>query len=273
VLFEEGKWRETIGVARRATKRWPNEYHAYTLIARSYAELGHWKMAERFFRRALKIKQTPAIWVLLADAVENLGKYDEAEKCVRQALKVDPDYEEAHFNLGHIYRLKGKSGLAEKYLKRAIEIDPKYALAYAELGQLLCGQNRPSEAASLLRKAVKYDPSDGWSTAYLANSLWKLRKLKAADEQYRRLIQLWPDSAVPYWCYGSFLAYESKDNLTAEGFLRRGVEIDPGCEMANYNLGNHLLWWDRETEGKKFLTKAAKLGHPRARELLQKHKS
>jgi len=271
VLFEEGKWTEAISVARQATKRWPNVNPAYSLIARSYSELGRWKMAERFFHRALKVKQTPGIWVLLADALDNLGKYDETEKCVRQAIKVDPDYEEAHYNLGHIYRLKGKPGLAEKYLKRAIEIDPKYALAYAELGQLLSGQkHRNSEAASFLRKAVKYDPNDGWSIAYLANALWKLRKLKAADEQYRRLIQLWPDSAIAYWCYGGFLSYESKDNSTAERYLRKAVEIDPACEMANYNLGRHLLWWDQETEGKKFLTRAAKLGHPRARELLHK---
>jgi len=50
---------------------------------------------------------------------------EEAEECLRKALKVDPDYEEAHYNLGYIYRLKGKSNLAEKHLRRAIEIDRK----------------------------------------------------------------------------------------------------------------------------------------------------
>ena len=271
LLFDEGRWKDAIRIARQLTKRWPRVHLAYSVIARSYAELGRWIMAERFYRQSLAIKQTPDNWVLLGSVLDRLGRNDEAEECLRKALKVDPRYEEAHYNLGCIYRLKGKLGLAEKHLKRAIEIDPKYALAYAELGQLLSGQkDRTKEAASLLRRAVNYDPNDRWSRAYLANALWTLRKLKAADEQYRRLIVLWPDDSLPYWCYGGFLAHESKDSSTAERHLRKAIEIDPRCELANYHLGKHLLYWDRQREAKKFLTKAAQLGHLKARELLQR---
>ena len=71
-----------------------------------------------------------------------LKRNEEAEECLRKALKVDPNYEEAHYNLGYIYRLNGKAKLAEKHLRRAIEIDRKYSLAYAELGQLLSGSGR-----------------------------------------------------------------------------------------------------------------------------------
>lgn len=268
-LFDERKYRDAIRVGRQLTKRWPRLHPGYCLIAQSYDELGRWKMAERFYRQALALKQQPEIWVLLSSALGHLGKNDEAEECLRQALKIDPDYEEAHYNLGYIYRQKRKFAPAEKHLKRAIEIDPKYALAYAELGQLLAGQKeRKEEAVSLLKKAVAYRADDQWSRAYLANALWSLRKLKAAEGQYRRLLELWPDNPLPSWSYGDFLACESKNTSTAEKYLRKAVKIAPRDRAANYYLGKHLLHWDRKKEARTFLSKAARLGDSRARKLL-----
>ena len=273
LLYDLGKWKEAIRVGRQATKRQPRADVAYCVIARSYAELGRWKMAERFYRHKLAIKQYPWTWLLLGSVLDRQGRHDEAEECLRKALEVDPDYDEAHYNLGYNYRKEGKFALAEKHFRRAIEIDPKYALACAALGELLAGQkDRTREAVGYLKTAVDQNPDDGFSRAYLASALWELRKLRAAERQYRRLLELWPNSAMPYWCYGDFLACESDDNSTAEWYLRKAVEIEPRDEITNYYLGKHLLYWDQKEEAKRFLTNAARLGHAKARELLQQLK-
>jgi tetratricopeptide (TPR) repeat protein len=273
LLSKLGDWKHAIRVGRQVTKRQPQSAQAYCVIARGYAELGRWKMAERFYRRSLAIKQEPWTWLLLGWVLDRLKRHDEAEECLRKALEVDPDYSEAHYNLGYAYRKDGKFALAEKHLKRALEIDPKYELAYAELGALLAGQkNRTKEAVGYLKSAIDLNPDDGWSRTYLANALWKLRKLKAAEEQYRRLLELWPTNALPHWCYGDFLACERNDASTAEWYLRKAVEIEPNGQFTNYYLGKHLLYWDRTEEAKKFLTNAARLGHAKARELLQQLK-
>lgn len=270
LLSELGQWERVIRVGHQVTKRQPRSSQGYCVIARGYAELGRWKMAERFYRRSLAIKQDPWIWLLLGWALDRLKRHDEAEECLRKALEVDPDYDEAHYNLGYSYRKDGKFPLAEKHLKRAIEIDPKYQLAYAELGAMLTGQkDRAKEAVGYLKCAIDLNSDDGWSIAYLANALWRLRKLKAAEEQYRRLLELWPTNPLPYWCYGDFLASERNDAVTAEWYLRKAIEIEPKSEFTNYYLGKHLLYWDREEEAKRFLTNAARLGHAKARELLQ----
>lgn len=269
LLSQLGKWKQAIRVGHQVIKRQPRSDAAYCVIAQSYAELGRWKMAERFYRQSLAIKQTPWTWILLGWALDRLGRNEEAEECLRKALKVDPDYDEAHYNLGYSYKKKGEFALSEKHLRRAIEIDPKYARAYAELGALLAGQkNRTSEAVGYLKSAVDHNPNDGWSRAYLANALWKLRKLNAAEDQFRTLLELWPANAMPYWLYGDFLACEGNDSSTAEWYLRKAVEIEPKNQWANYHFGKHLLYWDRDEEAKRFLTKAAHLGHTKARELL-----
>jgi len=225
---------------RQVIRKRSRTYSAHWIIARSYTELGRWSLAERAYRKSLEIKQSPITWVLLSDVLARRKRNDEAEECLRKALKVDPDYEEAHYNLGCIYRRKGKAKPAEKHLRRAIEIDRKYSLAYAELGHLLSGSgrnDRTRESVRLLTKAVGYNSNDGWSIAYLANGLWALRRLKAAEEQYRKLMELWPDNSLPYWCYGGFLAYESKDSSTAEKYLRRAVEIEPKSELTKLSSG------------------------------------
>jgi len=222
LLFEQSKFKEAICVARQITKRWPRVSLAHCLIARSYAELGRWAFAERFYRQALAIKQTPAVWVLLADALNHRGQEYEAINCLRKALEVDADFEEAHYNLGvYFFRFKGKWALAEKHLRRAIEIDPKYAVAYSELGQLLLRlKGKKKEAARLLRKAVDYNPDDPWSRAFLANTLWALRKLKAAKEQYLTLIKRWPEESKHYKWYADFLLHESGNQTAAKKYLK-----------------------------------------------------
>jgi tetratricopeptide (TPR) repeat protein len=271
LLLQGGKWDHAIRVGRQLIKRWPRVQIAYCVTAQSYARLGRWLMAERFYRKALAIEEDPNLLVLYGFVLSQLERNDEAAECLRKALETDPDNEEAHYNLGRIYKITGKPDIAEKHLKQAIQINPKYTWPYAELGQLLSApkKGRTKEAIPLLRKAIKYNPDDGWSIAYLANALWTVRKLKAADEQYRRLMKLWPDEPLPYCLYGDFLASERNEGSTAEWYLRKAVEIDPEAEDPNYYLGKHLLYWDRDEEARKFLTKAARLGHAKARELLQ----
>jgi len=269
LLYDEGRWKDAIHVARQLAKRRPRIYLAHCLIGRSYVELGRWLMAERAFKRSLAIKQDPTTWVFLSDVLGSLGRNVESEKCLRKALKIDSEYEEAHYNLGCIYKLKGKLILAEKHLRKAITIDRKYSRAYAELGYVLLKTGRAKEAVKVLGTSLRYGPDYGWSRLYLAIAFWTLRKLKKADEQYRRVIELWPDNALSYWCYGDFLAHEGKDNSTAEWYLRKAIEIEPNDEMTNYHLGKHLAYWGREQEAKRLLRNAARQGNPRAKEQLR----
>lgn len=274
VLRDNGRWQEALTAARRVMRVWPDFYLTYVIIGDCHAKLGQLRRSERAYRQSLAIKPEPWTWVLLSKVLMRMGRDDESMNCLRAALKLDPNYEEAHYNLGCEYKLRGQYARAEKYFRRAIEIDPKYALAYAELGwSLLRHKNKTKEAVRLLRKSVRLDPNYGWSRAYLGNALWRLRRLKDADEQYRKLIEIWPEDSLSYFCYGGFLAYESDDTSLAEGYLRKAVELDPKDPAANYELGKHLLYWERKDEAIKYLKKAVRLGHDRAKKLLQDQQS
>ena len=268
LLLEERKLSQAIRVARQLIRRWPRIQLPYVVIAASCAQRGRWRMADRFYRQALAINEDSNVLTLHGYVLSLLEQNDEAEECLCKAVNLDPENEETHHHLGRVYRAKGEFDTAEKHLKRAIEINPKYASAYAELGALLA-KDRPKDAISLLRQAIKYTPNDGWSMAYLADALSRLRKLKAADEQYRRLLELWPNESLPYLCYGDFLASNKLDRSTAEWYLRKAVEMGPRDQWNNYFLGKHLIYWDQNDEARRFLTKAARRGHLKASELIR----
>jgi superkiller protein 3 len=267
LLLEQERYKEAIQVSRLFVKRWQWSL-AYTIIGRSHLELGRYIKAEQAFQQSLAIEPTPESWCFLGFTLIRLGRSDESIHCYYQALKLDPDYDEAHYNLGCEYKLQNQPGQAELHLRKAIEIDPQYAIAYAELGIVLKKKGELKEALRLLRKSIRLNPNYGWSRIYLANTLWHQRKLKAADEQYRKVIETWPEFSLSYWCYGGFLADEQRDVVLAERYLRKAVEMEPQDDQSNYWLGKCLLRWNRHDEAKKYLKKAARLGHVKAAKLI-----
>jgi tetratricopeptide (TPR) repeat protein len=267
LLLEQEKYKEAIQVSRLFVKRWQWSL-AYTIIGRSHLELGQYVKAEQAFQQSLAIKPTPATWVFLGFTLTLLEHTNKAIDCYHQALKLDPNYEEALYNLGCEYKLQNKPIQAEIHLRKAIAIDPKYSRACAELGRVLSIKGELKEAANLLRKSIRLEPDYGWARVYLANVLWRQRKLKAADEQYRKVIEMWPEFSLSYWCYGGFLASEQRDDVLAEQYLRKAVELEPQDEESNYWLGKCLLRWNRHDEAKIYLKKAARSGHLKATQLM-----
>src|SRR5262249_21216428 len=145
--------------------------------------------------------------------------------------------------------------------------------AYAELGAVLNHKkDKLKEAAQVLRKSIRLDPNYGWARVYLANCLWQLDKLKAANEQYLKVIELWPDNSLSYWTYGDFLSNTGKNAELGEKYLRRAIEIDSKDPWANYHLGKHLLRQEKIIEAKSFLKRAARNGDERAKRLLEDYK-
>jgi tetratricopeptide (TPR) repeat protein len=61
--------------------------------------------------------------------------YKEAAPKYEKAVKADPNYAEAHSNLGFSYRKQGKFNKAVRSYKKAISLDPKLAEAHEYLGE------------------------------------------------------------------------------------------------------------------------------------------
>jgi len=82
----------------------------------------------------------------------------EARHAYLQAIAADPDYADAHLNLGRLDHEAGDLGAAEARYRRAVQCTPEDATAHYNLAVLLEDRDRPEEAILAYRQAIAHDP-------------------------------------------------------------------------------------------------------------------
>src|SRR5205823_6054453 len=86
------------------------------------------------------------------------GDLDGAIVQYEQAVKLNPDDEDAHYNLGHALARQRKVEEALPYFKEAIRLDPKYAEAHLNLGSAYLVRRKIDEAITELQTALQLKP-------------------------------------------------------------------------------------------------------------------
>lgn len=141
------------------------------------------------------------------------------------------------------------------YLNRAIALDPGYAQAYSALAWNYINQDdwfiTPREAGpkarELANKAIALDETDVEAHVVLAiENHWYEWDWAAAEREFKRAIELDPDSGDAHGYYSWFLsAMGRSDEAVKEARLL--VQMDPLSTGGNGNLGSVLVFthrWD-----------------------------
>jgi len=123
------------------------------------------------------------------DAVSPL----EAQHAYLQALRMDPEYADAHVNLGRLLHETGELGRAEAYYRKGAEYAPDDATIYYNLAVLLEDRGRPEEAILAYRRAIDLDAEAAdahYNLGLLLDSLGRrseaMRHLMTARQLYAR---------------------------------------------------------------------------------------
>ena len=90
------------------------------------------------------------------------------------ALRIDPDYAEAHHNLGNALVQTGRAPEAIEHFKQALRMNPTSASTHNNLGAALAQSGRISEAIDELKTALRINAGD----IDARNNLGKLEKLQ-----------------------------------------------------------------------------------------------
>jgi tetratricopeptide (TPR) repeat protein len=125
--------------------------------------------------------------------------YDAALKDAQVAAQLDPSNVTYALALGDIYRMKESYREAATYYKKASELDqtnpdtPYFlAVSYANLGE---SDNQGAAALEALKRKTKYV---GESYYYVADSLYKQKKIDEAAEFFQKSLELKPDIYATY---------------------------------------------------------------------------
>jgi eukaryotic-like serine/threonine-protein kinase len=184
---------------------------------------------------------------------------------------VDPQAYQSYLEGRYYWNLRTKEGLNKgiEYFRDAIAKDPHYALAYAGLAQSYVAQQGyrilPAEeafpkakAASL--KAIQMD--DGLAEAHTALAVVHAEydfDWKAAEQEFKRAIELNPSYATAHQWYAEELSSEPGRSQESIAEMKRALELDPLSMAINTWFGAVLHWAGENDEAIAQLQKAIEM--------------
>lgn len=172
------------------------------------------RIAREWFLKALQHERSACVLTFLGSVDVALGDDLPARQAFEEAISLEPDYEEALFNLATLVK-KDNLTKAVLLLRRAIEIDAHYAAAHRELGIVLHRAGSLEESEYHLRRALELDPPDYWAHMYLANLLGVQGRNAEAEQTYRFATTLHPEIKDGIEIFARFLDFVGKTREAA----------------------------------------------------------
>lgn len=162
-----------------------------------------------------------------------------------------------HTELGSGYYAQGLLAVALDEYNDAIRIDPDYAVPYAGLGLVHATLNQDEEAQKNFKRALQLDPQSSETHNNYGTFLCSRGRIDESIREFLTAVKN-PLYATPELAYlnAGTCAAKKKDDKNAEIYLNSALRIQPGLRQANYQLAQ--LYFDREDyfQARQFLQHA-----------------
>lgn len=155
--------------------------------------LFQWQNTERYFRYL--VQQTPQAAVphfALGCHLQQQNRIDEAVKEFATAVKLKPDYPSALNNLAKGLLAQGKTDQAIDYFRQALRYRPGPD-AHLELGYALQQAGKLPQATEQFRKVVQLNPDSAIGHNNLASALWLQGQRQESMQHFATALKLNPD--------------------------------------------------------------------------------
>ncbi|CAK60651.1 unnamed protein product (macronuclear) [Paramecium tetraurelia] len=174
-----------------------------------------------------------------------LSRLEEAMQYINQAIHLDPQFEDAYYLRGNIYRLEKNLDEALKNYEECVKLNTQQYFVYYNIGLILNEMNRKEDAVNNFDKSlqfkIKYETLINKGILCL-----ELSRYEECIKLYDLAISLQPDCHIAYYSKGFTLFKLSKyeesiDNynkalrlnpLLTNGFNNRGICIIVGLAVS-----------------------------------------
>ena len=152
------------------------------------------------------------------------------------AIRIKPDYVDALYNLGNIFKDDGRIDDAIKSYEKVIEINPGYDDAQFNLGVSLQILGQVDKAIDHYEKALLSVPDNTGIRINLGFIFQSLGNPDDAIEEYKKVLEIDPNQLIVLNNLGACLKELGEMNQAIE-YFEKALEIDPNYAEAHFNLG------------------------------------
>ena len=204
-------------------------------LAFHHYQNGNLNQAEILFKKVLKSipKHFSSIFLLGTLSAQD-KKFQTAKKLLEQAIEINPNYAEAHNNLGNVFQELGRHKEAIVSYQSAININPNILTAYHSLANSFRILGKYQEAITFYQKVIEKDPNYIEAHNNLGNVFQALYKYREAIFCYQKAIQINSDYFKAYFNLGIVFNKINKHQEAIKCF-QQVIQKEPN------NLSSHWL--------------------------------
>jgi predicted O-linked N-acetylglucosamine transferase (SPINDLY family) len=172
-------------------------------------------------------------------ALYDQGRFDEAIASLESAVKIEPDFADAHYNLGNALAQVGELGKAAESYKNCLTISPEDAQVLSNYGNVLKDCGEFDRAITCYSKAIKIQPDYAAAYNNMGNVLQDKGEAKLALDYYKQALKI--EKKYPSAHINMGNALQDMDDL--EGAIdsyKKAIKLKPNFAKAHNNLGTAL---------------------------------
>jgi len=185
----------------------------------------------------MQVEQTAIKHYQQAIILHQKGKLSNAEKAYKKAIKINPNFVEAHSNLGNILLERGRLKEAYNAFLKALKLLPDHPMLLNNVGNALQLQGENEKALTLLNKAASQAPGSAHVYNNIGNALRALDRKEEALAAYRHVVEINSEFALGHYNLGLILV-ELEELNDAIHCFNQALRINPEDKNAYLGLGN-----------------------------------
>jgi tetratricopeptide (TPR) repeat protein len=229
------KWADAAALLKSLLAANPNSIEEATSLGTALLNIGDKSGAAEQFAQARELsnKETRLLrakgdsnWGV---ALRNEGKFEDAAAAFHRAIDDDPDYCDAHDDLGEVLWMQKDMAGALSEFQTAVRCNPEFALARNNLAiTLLYYKHDVDGAVEQLRAALSARPGFALAHLNLGKALAAKQDFAPAESEVRSALAIDPSLAAAHVVLGLVLV--SRSGIVsgeAETEIEKGLQLDP----------------------------------------------
>jgi tetratricopeptide (TPR) repeat protein len=187
-------WSNSVKLFEHAARATGYTWVAHYNLANALKDQGRIDEALEHYHLALQKepRKPENIYNSIALVLGAVGRYEEAIENYAEALRINPDFADAHINLGVILARQGKKADAIYHYSEALRIDPNLDKAHFNLGNALLAESRIDEAIISFSKALRINPLFAEAYNSMGMALMQKGEIEKAILNYRKAANIKP---------------------------------------------------------------------------------